>query len=970
MKDSERTTPPYSTSLRRLAIWRTALPLLLVALAGCGPAGGPPEMPHHALPRDRMPVDPVGPSRLPKPAPHRGTKDDVVGPNGEGATFSESIVRIRRPSGATFDVDPSEVHPPPGDKSLLRISPTSLFYMDDGTLLVGSGDGTVAALDADGHRRFALGFRGAVSEFSLLDGGLVAVTTERGVLALFDGNGNVRWEHQITAEALGAPFLTEDKTILTASQRGLFAYSMAGERVFSHAASDLHVPCLEDQRECHEDTPPSVWMQGGDIDTSTGLHLGKDADRRPVPSLTPTFPLTFRKVMDSTVVSLIPDGKTAILALVTRRAPRNDYEWDTDDKYDVVQLDGATQKRMRVPDVAPVKEVFIEGTQAATAAVFVDSLVRGPNGNPWVLARKLNSEKTSTGDALLGQWGGAGQVFEVTSGKVAERSDLFKTFATHWLSTGIQATPTGTASLFCFGEDDPTCAAYDGPAFRLVAPPAKIAAAARVGDAVWVLTAEGLAYRIEAKKDASFEAAPQPEDTPFRAVAGVNEKDVWADFKKRHVVLHHDGTAWREVPIPLIGESLVARAPDDAWSGRSRWDGTRWSLVHGAPPATTVLAKSKDDVWMGDTIGLWHGTAPGPSPVQLAPIATTGDTAAPRAVPLPLGSPDKRLVAERAQIAVPGEGPLDGASNVAASPDGVLWMLSPDRIVEVGSSGKGTTVRWTGRGTFGKWAVPEGRGRGLLLHRDEARGFDHRDEVRRISGNTTAPADVQMDRHDAVAASVGPSGTAWILGAPADFGPASTFRSRAERLREQGVSSWEDFGAHALVRAGKDAFRPVLGLPAAAWCDVSAAPDGGAWFAGALSEGPAGEGLLVHAKGLLGAEGTTRFRAAATLFAVAAVGPDEAWAVGAGGAILHVKGASVTRYSLPSGEWLRAVHATGPTDVWIGGDGGTLLHSDGQSWAPVPHPLGAHAALTGIASARGEIWAVGPSGLLKITKRP
>ena len=47
-----------------------------------------------------------------------------------------------------------------------------------------------------------------------------------------------------------------------------------------------------------------------------------------------------------------------------------------------------------------------------------------------------------------------------------------------------------------------------------------------------------------------------------------------------------------------------------------------------------------------------------------------------------------------------------------------------------------------------------------------------------------------------------------------------------------------------------------------------------------------------------------------------------------------------------------------------------ILHGDGQSWTPVPHPLGAHTTFTGIASARAEIWAVGPTGLLKIKRRP
>jgi hypothetical protein len=179
-----------------------------------------------------------------------------------------------------------------------------------------------------------------------------------------------------------------------------------------------------------------------------------------------------------------------------------------------------------------------------------------------------------------------------------------------------------------------------------------------------------------------------------------------------------------------------------------------------------------------------------------------------------------------------------------------------------------------------------------------------------------------------------------------------------------------ELSAHALVRAGEGGFRPVLGLPSATFCDVAAAPDGGAWFAGALNPGPTGEGILFHAQGRLGSEATARFRAPAALLAVTAFGPDEAWAVGAAGTVIHVVRGAVTRYTLASRAWLRAVAGTGPGDVWIGGDGGTLLHYDGRELHAVSHPLGARAALTGLAISRGALWAVGPSGILRITKRP
>src|SRR5262249_2752318 len=161
---------------------------------------------------------------------------------------------------------------------------------------------------------------------------------------------------------------------------------------------------------------------------------------------------------------------------------------------------------------------------------------------------------------------------------------------------------------------------------------------------------------------------------------------------------------------------------------------------------------------------------------------------------------------------------------------------------------------------------------------------------------------------------------------------------------------------------------PLLGLPAAAWTALAPAPDG-AWVAGALNAGPAGEGLLFRVRGRAEGAVTARWRARAALLSLSAAGND-AWAVGAGGPVVHGRGDTVTRYALPSGEWLRAVLVAGPDDVWIGGDRGTLLHHDGRAFRPVSHPLGAHATFTAIASGQGAVLAVGPAGILRIVRRP
>jgi hypothetical protein len=298
----------------------------------------------------------------------------------------------------------------------------------------------------------------------------------------------------------------------------------------------------------------------------------------------------------------------------------------------------------------------------------------------------------------------------------------------------------------------------------------------------------------------------------------------------------------------------------------------------------------------------------------------------------------------------------------------VLWIQTRDTLFEV-DGGRATALRRIGiRLSASRTAHPAAKGRGILLDRDESLGIEQRDEIRRIEGSATVREEVQLDQHDAIAVDGAPQGATWIVGAAPSFSPESSFPYLFDDPDEELLRRGEPW-PHALVRAGeKDPFRPVLGLPSASWCDVAAAPDGGAWFVGALNAGPAGEGILFRARGRLGSEGTAGFRSPATLFAVAAVGPDEAWAVGAAGTLLHVRAAEVERSTLASAEWLRAVTAIAPDDVWIAGDGGTLLHYDGRALHPVAHPLGAHAAFTGIASLRGVVWVVGPAGILRVTR--
>jgi hypothetical protein len=944
--------------------WSRLPALLGVTLASCTPPAEPATALH-------------GPAAKPSASasasarPAAGARSPLVGPHGEVAALAGVRVTITSAAGETRTIEPGELHPPPAERSLIGISPTALLFLDDGTLLVGVGDGTVTALDGAGHRRSSIGFRGAVSGLVPAAEGLVVVTTERGVAALITNEGKLRWERQITAERLGPAVMMKDVGILAASQRGVFALSLAGEPLFSHASSLMRSPCKPYDRDCDEDKAPALGLAGDEVVAGVGLRFRAGDPHPAVPDLAPTFPLKLTKVIDGTVVSLLATGPGEVSALVKKFAIEDSPPAQSgfaSEGPELVRVEGERTTRIRLSPPAAVKEVFLDGTRPLDGDTALDTLVAGANGKLWVAGRRINYESTQfQGGVVDGPYIGAGQIFELDGSSVRERRDLFATFSGHVLKATIAAVQEGSPGFLCFGNPQPVCAVYEGGGFRLLTPPGVVTSVARIGGEVWLSTDKGEVFRSDGK---GFVQIPQPAGAVVAGLAGASDKDAWATFNQRHVVLHWNGTLWTEVGVPVPAAGFFARAGDDVWSGRMHWDGQKWSLVHRAPRATVVLAKGKDDVWFGDAFGLWHGTAPGPSPVRLPPPVTRPDDgAAPAPTPLQLGAPDAHYAVERASIEVAGGAPLTSAQNVSASVTGVLWLQAWNRLVEVDAGGKATSLRSTAMTSFGRWAQPEGKGRGLVLERDEKRGIDRRDEVRLVDGQTVASDQGQLDHQDLVAIHGDPRGATWVVG-NAPLLPAKTYFGVWETTSSRAVSAWDEFSPHALVRAGAGAFRPVLGLPSASWCDVAATLDGGAWFAGGLSHGPSGEGILFHAGGRLGSEATARFRAPAALLAVTAIGADEAWAVGAAGTIVHVKGVEVTRYTLASNEWLRAVFGAGPDDVWIAGDGGTLLHYESGAFHPVNHPLGPGAAFTGLAAVRGVLWAVGPSGILRIVKRP
>jgi hypothetical protein len=103
--------------------------------------------------------------------------------------------------------------------------------------------------------------------------------------------------------------------------------------------------------------------------------------------------------------------------------------------------------------------------------------------------------------------------------------------------------------------------------------------------------------------------------------------------------------------------------------------------------------------------------------------------------------------------------------------------------------------------------------------------------------------------------------------------------------------------------------------------------------------------------------------AQASFASVSAAGPDDAWAVGAGGPTsgiaVHCVNGTCMPVSVPTPNLLGAVRMRSPSDGWIAGDGAVTLHYDGDQWTTEGVTIhGEH--LTGIAmTSDRDGWAVG-----------
>jgi hypothetical protein len=99
------------------------------------------------------------------------------------------------------------------------------------------------------------------------------------------------------------------------------------------------------------------------------------------------------------------------------------------------------------------------------------------------------------------------------------------------------------------------------------------------------------------------------------------------------------------------------------------------------------------------------------------------------------------------------------------------------------------------------------------------------------------------------------------------------------------------------------------------------------------------------------------------LHGVWGAGPDEAWAVGAEGTIVHWNGSVWSAVASSTNQDLRAVWGSGPGDVWAVGAGPTIVHWNGSAWSAFPISMGA--TLNSVwGSSSDAVYAVGDAGWL------
>ncbi|HNN97694.1 MAG TPA: hypothetical protein PKI03_35760, partial [Pseudomonadota bacterium] len=387
--------------------------------------------------------------------------------------------------------------------------------------------------------------------------------------------------------------------------------------------------------------------------------------------------------------------------------------------------------------------------------------------------------------------------------------------------------------------------------------------------------------------------------------------EVWTEKSLEVVALFspqvclHRNFCWdNPIPTGRPATGLFAIDNDDIWAATDdqggsllRWNGIGWMAqpdsVFSAPTRATFRqfwASSRSDIWAIDNHGLWH---------------FDGATYSPQALSVSgLGSVHGRAGNDVWVV---------GAGGVSMHFDGSAWTPQP-----TGVSARLTAVWVAADGTA--WAGGEGS---TLLYWD---GVAWSRVVSPLAGDIRKIAGSSATDVWAVVSSgmLHFDGKTWSNAVTAPrltdiqvLAPDNIWGHNGAQVHHSDGTGW-------LAYTG-----PRVGQMVATKADV--------WV---FEEGT---GQIFRKQGTSFSALYPSFRMPTPIFnaphlwQVWMSDPDNAWAVGDGGALLHYDGAGWTQQSLGSRENLYAVHGSARNDVWVAGQN-SLWFYDGATWSAGPLP--------------------------------
>jgi len=444
-------------------------------------------------------------------------------------------------------------------------------------------------------------------------------------------------------------------------------------------------------------------------------------------------------------------------------------------------------------------------------------------------------------------------------------------------------------------------------------------------------------------------------------------------------------TCWKDYqgsfPSSLTFYGIHMLSQVDAWAVGAQgviyhWDGDRWTSVVEPHPFRkdlyAVFMVSPTEGWaVGQDGAIAHYTVPPPPPTNTvtpgpSPTPTTSRTPTPTVTPTPTTSPTATgtspatvtptfTLTPTATSAPGGASQPRGVWSLARSGGGDLLglhFLDSTHGWVVGR--EGTILRYS-NGTWEAQDSPTENDLHAVHMLSPTAGWAVGDQgilLRYAQGRWSLYEDAPIPTDDYVGITMTTDGQGWIIGRGGKVLQYSDGRWKQDLTAPDGVTGLNSIfitedgsrgwavgdGGILLERIGESAWQELGRIVFQNHYDGDIVPDP------ANAETPwagwiVGEHVASNISGMLrypSRECGARFAPCwvtytepphADLYGVDLISPDNGWAVGEAGTIIHWDGASwTTLASPPTTSTLRAVQMLSPTEGWAVGDGGTILH--------------------------------------------